>query len=353
MHMADALVSPAVGGGLWIAAAATLTLASRDVRKSLDTTRVPLMAVLGAFVFAAQMINFTIPGTGSSGHLVGGLLLAILLGPGAGFVTVASVLVVQALFFADGGLLALGCNMVNMGVFACFVACPVYGLLAGTAPGRGRVIFASVVAAVLGLELGAAAVALETTASGISSLPLSAFLALMLPIHLPIGVVEGLVTAAIILLVREARPDMLPGGLAPAEGSWSLKAVVAAFAVAALLTGGVVSWFASEHPDGLEWSLAGVTGAESLPEPDTAAHRSLARVQERTAFMPDYAAPVADTDGAGEAGAQGASLVNPETSLAGLVGALLTLLLAGGAAWLLRRRAPQGHGPDGPDSARY
>lgn len=349
MHMADALVSPAVGGGLWVAAAATLTLASRDVRRSLDTSRVPLMAVLGAFVFAAQMINFTIPGTGSSGHLVGGLLLAILLGPGAGFVTVASVLVVQALFFADGGLLALGCNMINMGFFTCFVACPVYGLLAGTAPGRGRVILASVVAAVLGLELGAAAVALETTASGISALPLSAFLALMLPIHLPIGVVEGLVTAAVILLVREVRPEVLPG-VAPAAGSWSLKAVVAAFAVAALVTGGVVSWFASEHPDGLEWSLAGVTGAESLPEPDTVAHRSLARVQERTAFMPDYAAPVDDTGGAGEANAQGASLVNTETSLAGLVGALLTLLLAGCAAWFLRRRAPQGHGPD---SARY
>ena len=87
-----------------------------------DDRRVPLMGVLGAFVFAAQMVNFAIPGTGSSGHLGGGLLLAILLGPRAAFIVIASVLIVQALFFADGGLLALGCNVFNLGFFPAFVA---------------------------------------------------------------------------------------------------------------------------------------------------------------------------------------------------------------------------------------
>ena len=107
MHMADALLSPTTGGVMWAVTAATTFYSARKVQSQLDSRKIPLMGVLGAFVFAAQMINFTIPGTGSSGHLVGGLLLAILLGPHAAFLTLASVLTVQALFFADGGLLAL------------------------------------------------------------------------------------------------------------------------------------------------------------------------------------------------------------------------------------------------------
>src|SRR5512143_3473726 len=107
MHMVDALLSPAVGGAMGAVTAATVAYCSRQVRREADDRRVPLMGVLGAFLFAAQMINFSIPGTGSSGHLGGGLLLAILLGPHAAFLVMTSVLIVQALFFADGGLLAL------------------------------------------------------------------------------------------------------------------------------------------------------------------------------------------------------------------------------------------------------
>ena len=124
MHMADALISPAVGGTMWAAAAGMAAYSARKVQNELDERKVPLMGVLGAFIFAAQMINFTIPGTGSSGHLGGGLILAILLGPYAGFLTMASVLTIQALFFADGGLLALGCNIFNLGFFSCFIAYP-------------------------------------------------------------------------------------------------------------------------------------------------------------------------------------------------------------------------------------
>ena len=99
MHMADALLSPVVGGTMWAVSAGAIACCSAKLRKELDDRNVPLMGVLGAFIFAAQMINFTIPVTGSSGHLGGGLLLAILLGPHAAFLTIASVLVVQALFF--------------------------------------------------------------------------------------------------------------------------------------------------------------------------------------------------------------------------------------------------------------
>jgi cobalt/nickel transport system permease protein len=124
MHMAEALLSPALGVAKWIASGATLAGCSRRVRADGRDYLVPLMGVLGAFVFAAQMVNFTIPGTGSSGHIGDELLLAILLGPAAAFVAIASVLTVHALFFADGGLLALGANIFNLGVFPCFIAFP-------------------------------------------------------------------------------------------------------------------------------------------------------------------------------------------------------------------------------------
>src|SRR5512134_4079872 len=169
MHMADALLSPAVGGTLWAASAGAIAYCSSKVRKELDDRKVPLMGVLGAFLFAAQMVNFAIPATGSSGHIGGGLLLAILLGPHAALLAIASVLFIQALFFADGGLLALGCNIFNLGVFPCFVAYPlVYRPLVGERPTPGRLLVASVVAAVVGLQLGALAVVAETVLSGVS-----------------------------------------------------------------------------------------------------------------------------------------------------------------------------------------
>src|SRR5512135_1191755 len=175
MHMADALLSPQVGATMWAASAAAVAWCSRRLGAEGDDRRVPLMGVIGAFLFAAQMINFAIPGTGSSGHLGGGLLLAILLGPHAALLVMASVLIVQALFFADGGLLALGCNVFNLGFFPAFIGYPLYRLLAGVAPGTARATVAAVLAAVLSLQLGAFAVVLETVASGISALPFGTF----------------------------------------------------------------------------------------------------------------------------------------------------------------------------------
>ena len=210
MHMADGFISPAVGCTMWAASAAITTLCARKVRQEKEMRLVPLMGVLGAFIFACQMLNFTIPGTGSSGHLGGGLILAVLLGPYAGFLVMAAILTVQALFFADGGLLALGCNIFNMGFFSCLVAYPfIYRPLAGTKTGTGRITLASVIAAVIGLQMGAFSVVLETTASGISALPFAQFVELMLPIHLAIGTVEGLATAAVVIFISKAQPSLL------------------------------------------------------------------------------------------------------------------------------------------------
>ena len=121
MHMADALVSPVVGGVMLAVSTGTIGYSIKKITKDeMDDKKVPLMGIMGAFVFAAQMINFTIPGTGSSGHIGGGILLAALLGPFPAFLTLSAVLIIQSLFFADGGLLALGCNIFNMGFMACF-----------------------------------------------------------------------------------------------------------------------------------------------------------------------------------------------------------------------------------------
>ena len=111
MHMADALIAPAVGGAMYVCSAAAAGYSIKKVREENDPKKIPVMGIMGAFVFATQMMNFTIPGTGSSGHLCGGMLLSALLGPYAGFLTMIGVLLIQCLLFADGGILALGCNI--------------------------------------------------------------------------------------------------------------------------------------------------------------------------------------------------------------------------------------------------
>nr|WP_310600063.1 energy-coupling factor ABC transporter permease [Desulfobulbus sp.] len=343
--MADALLSPAVGGTFWAATAGATAWCAKKVQRELDDRKVPLMGVLGAFVFAAQMINFTLPGTGSSGHIGGGMLLAILLGPHAAFLTIASVLVVQALFFADGGLLALGCNIFNLGFFPCFLAYPLlYKPLAGSGQNHKRIVAGALLAAIVGLQLGAVAVVAETVLSGISALPLQPFLWAMLPIHLAIGLVEGVITATVVLFVRQARPEILDcaaGGWAP--GARPIAKVLTALAVAAMLTGGVFSWFASALPDGLEWSIEQASGKGEPVAPTEGIHGLFAGVQEKIALLPGYAFRTGDQQAVGEtvahqAGPTAWPAVDPGTSVAGLVGGGLTLLLTIGLALLFRKR---------------
>lgn len=340
MHMADALLSPAVGATMWLASGAALAVSARRLRARNSDRLVPMMGVLGAFVFAAQMINFAIPATGSSGHLGGGLLLSILLGPHAALVVIASILTVQALFFADGGLLALGANIFNLGVLACWVAYPlVYRPIAGDGVSSSRIAVGAVLAAMAGLQLGALGVVLQTVLSGISSLPFSTFLWLMLPIHLAIGVVEGLATAAVVLFVRRARPDLFASEEGASPSQPSLQPIFVTFAFAAIFTAAVLSWFASSKPDGLEWSIERAAGSPELAIPDDGVHRVLAQAQKAIALLPDYALPSASP------AAEAATASEPDwpkvdggTTLAGVVGGTLTLLLVWALGLLLRRR---------------
>lgn len=338
--MADALMSPAVGATMWAATAATTVYCAKKVREQNDPSKIPLMGVAGAFVFAGQMLNFTIPATGSSGHLGGGLILAILLGPEAAFLVMASVLTVQALFFADGGLLALGANIFNLGFFPAFIAFPlIYRKIVGDTPTRGRVVTGSIAGAIVGLLLGSTAVVLQTTLSGISALPFTTFIALMLPIHLAIGLVEGLITASVALFVMQAQPELLARTSAqkPLSGL-NLKPVLIGLAIAAVVAGGAISWFASSNVDGLEWSVQGVTGSPEVETSDPL-HETLAGVQENTAFLPDYGFKASEGAESGEEEAPAWPAVDPGTSTAGIVGAALVLAIAAGIGFVLRRRS--------------
>jgi len=324
MHMADALLSPAVGGTFWAGTLGAIAYAAKKLRENLDDRFIPLMGVLGAFIFAGQMINFTIPGTGSSGHIGGGMLLAILLGPYAAFLVIASVLTIQALFFADGGLLALGANIWNLGIYPCFIAYPlIYRFIVRNRNTPSRITIASILSVVFGLELGALSVVLQTKISGITELPFGTFVIVMLPIHLAIGVVEGFITAGVVNYVRTLRPDIIEHveGVKALSSSVSMKKIVIVFAIFTVLAGGIFSWFASTYPDGLEWSIEKIYGKAEIPERQTPVSEILSETQKKTAILPDYSLPSA---GKGEEKPSWPS-VDTITSLSGLLGGIMVL----------------------------
>ena len=236
MHLGNSIICPVTGIPMIIAAGAAAFWAFKEAKKDFNRENILPTIALTSFVFALQMINFSIPSTGSSGHIVGGLLLAALLGPYAGFLAICSILLVQVVFFADGGLMALGCNIFNMGFLACFVAYPfVYKPLAE----NRRTAFGAILASIIALQLGSIAVVAESALSGSTSADVGLFASLMQSIHLAIGLVEGVFTAAVILIAQRIQ----------------LKPFVYSIAGLSLILAGVISQFASSKPDGLEWSL--------------------------------------------------------------------------------------------------
>ncbi len=342
MHMADYLISPQVGGVMLAASAGLIAYCSKKVKDELDDRKIPLMGVLAAFIFAAQMINFSIPGTGSSGHLGGGLILAILLGRHAGFLAIASILIIQALFFSDGGLLALGCNIFNLGFFPCFIAYPfIYNMITKNQFTRNRIMIGSIVAVVIGLQLGAFGVVLQTVFSGISKLPFTAFTLSMQSIHLAIGLVEGLVTAAVVIFVWKARPEILESAYnSKPIGAIPVRNVVIAFFAAALITGGVLSWFASSNPDGLESAIHKISGVEELETPKKEIYSSLSKIQKKTAILPDYDYKPASAAMETKKNNQSESLmaVSSGTTISGIIGSILSLIMIGAIGFIIKRR---------------
>lgn len=229
------------------------------------------------------------------------------------------------LIFGDGGLLALGCNIFNMGILPCFVAYPliVKPLLKKNIT-SSRVLLASILGVVVGLEMGAFAVVLQTLASNITELPFTSFVVLMLPIHLAIGLVEGLITSTVVLYVLKDKREIVDHALNDKHfGTLNIRRQVAVFAVLTILVGGVLSLYASSNPDGLEWSIEGVTGTDEI-EASGSTKDTLAKVQSSTSFLPDYNFSGSDS--------------KLGVSVSGIIGGAATLILIGGIGYIVVKK---------------
>ncbi|MBN1147572.1 MAG: energy-coupling factor ABC transporter permease [Anaerolineales bacterium] len=312
MHIPDGFLSALVSVILWIISIIVVGYALKRVGQDLGERLAPMMGVLAAAIFAGQMLNFTVIG-GTSGHLMGAALATILLGPWAAILVMTTVVGVQALIFQDGGLLALGANIFNMGLVGVTVSYFVYHTIHRLARGqRWGVLVGGFVAAWTSIFVASLAAALELALSGTS--PANIAVPAMAGIHALIGVGEGLITLGALALVLASRPDLLEAAEARPAGGAAVWVVGLLIALA--LT--VISPLASAYPDGLEWV------AEQRGFLD-AAQGPLYNI------IPDYVLP-------------GVSNEALATILAGIVGTLIVFGMALGVAYARRQRAPKGLG---------
>jgi len=331
MHMANELLSLPVAAGTWTLAAGALGGVCRKLSNTLDTDRLSLMGVLAAFVFAAQMVNIPLPGLpGTSGHMIGAVLLAILLGPHAGALAISSVVIIQCLLFQDGGLLALGCNLINLALIPTYVGYALYRSISTWIPGSRFRWLAIMVACLVTVEIGAVLVVVQAGLSGVVTIPLGLFLWTMLGVHLVVGLLEGVLTVSILGYLQRVKPGLMEHQSADTASQQSRHLLVT-LGVITLLVAGLLSLWASDRPDGLEWSYA-----ERPDQPDfipvvhndSQAVATVEALQERFAPLPDYSKRMPDSMQA----------VAGWTSFAGVVGSLITMTGLWLGARLLRRR---------------
>jgi cobalt/nickel transport system permease protein len=304
MHIPDGFIDGKTAGTTAALAAIGLGLALRQVQRELPARRVPLLGLSAAFLFVAQMLNFPVIG-GTSGHLIGGVLVAALLGPSAAVVVLSTVLIVQCLLFGDGGVVALGANIFNMAILGVLGGYGVYRLVARGLPGIRGQVTAVAFAGWCSTVLAAVACAGQLAWSG--TVAWSAGFTAMAGVHMLIGVGEGLIGALVFLGILRMRPDLANGTDHPA-GTMPQRGLVAYGLLVALGLAVFVAPFACPWPDGLE-SVAANLGFE-----------------HRVAESP-LAAPAADYLVPGIRNAAAA------TAMAGAVGSLIVL----GLAWLLGR----------------
>jgi cobalt/nickel transport system permease protein len=339
MHMANELLSvPAAAGTLGIAAAG-LGIICQKAKREITSDKFALMGIMGAFVFAAQMVNFQLPlMPGTSGHMVGAVLLAIILGPYAGTIAISSVVIVQCLIFQDGGLLALGCNIINMALVPSFVGYWIYRFFVTPRASQWRLYLGSIVACIVALVAGAVLVPIEAGLSGVLRVPFYTFLITIVAVHIPIGIAEGLITAAVLAYLRQVRPDIIAECAVNSPG-FSKRVLYTTLITATIIIGGAVSLVASSLPDGLEWSYA-----ERPNEPDfkplisneSRTVTSIDNFQSRYSPLPDYSIRASAFGKI----AQGQFVeAGPAwQSCAAVFGSAVTMGLIWLAAWALRKR---------------
>jgi cobalt/nickel transport system permease protein len=322
MHAPDGYLTAGTAIATGAISAGTLGVALRQTRDTLADKQVPLAGIAAAFIFAAQMFNFPVAG-GTTGHLLGGALAAILLGPAVGAIVVTVVVVVQALAFADGGLTALGYNVLNMAIVTSFGGYATYVLVRKVLPANGSGVIAGAgIAGLVSVVLSAMAFSLQWLFGASAPIPFDTVFGAMVGIHLLIGIGEGLITALVVGAVLAARPDLVHGAQdltrvqmadRPAVG---LRGFTIAGVIVAVLFATVVSQFAVDNPDGLEFV------AEEQGFAETAEDHALGGF-----IFADYA-----TRGVGD---ETLSL-----AIAGAVGTLVTLLVMSGIVMAVRRKDP-------------
>ena len=301
LHVPDGFLSLSLATICWLLAFLVIWMAVKNARDSVDERLTPLAGIMAAFIFAGQMINFPVAG-GTSGHMIGATLAAIVLGPWMGILVMTAVIALQALLFQDGGLVVMGANILIMGVIPVLISYGLYKPMSNR--GRGVKLMSAGAAAWLSVMAAALFTALLLGFSGTSSFRVT--VPAMLGIHAIIGVGEALITVAALAFIMQVRPDLLKeSGEAGGKG-WIAGGVLLVLAVL------LIAPFASRFPDGLEWV------AEEQGFINSA-------LETPYAILPDYTLPFL-----------GETAVS--TLAAGLIGALLIALLVIAFAKLTRKR---------------
>ncbi|MPY61076.1 energy-coupling factor ABC transporter permease [Streptomyces spongiae] len=346
MHVPDGFINAPVSAVAGVVAAGAVAVSLRGARRELDERTAPLAGLVAAFIFAVQMLNFPVA-AGTSGHLLGGALAAILVGPYTGVLCVSVVLLMQGILFADGGLTALGVNITVMAVVTTVVAYAVFRGLVKVLPKKRRSITVSAfVAALLSVPGAAAAFTLVYAIGGTTDVPIGQVLTAMVGVHVLIGIGEATITALTVGAVIAVRPDLVYGarGLtaplklrvngelvdAPAAepepepmpvAARSPRKLLLAGLGTSLLLAGFVSFYASANPDGLE-KVAADKGIDAKVEDHAAADSPLA----------DY-------------GVEGITNTRVSGGLAGVIGVGVTVVAGTGVFWAVRRRRSSEAGP--------
>ncbi|MFE3853639.1 energy-coupling factor ABC transporter permease [Streptomyces griseorubiginosus] len=335
MHVPDGFIDAPISAATGVVAAAAVAVSLRGARRELDERTAPLAGLVAAFIFAVQMLNFPVA-AGTSGHLLGGALAAILVGPYTGVLCVSVVLLMQGILFADGGLTALGVNITDMAVVTTVVAYAVFrGLVKVLPRRRSSITAASFVAAVLSVPAAAVAFTLIYAVGGTTDVSIGKVATAMIGVHVLIGIGEAAITALTVGAVVAVRPDLVYGarGLrqklrlrvggqlvdvpdaekAPVAARSHRKVWIAGL-VTSLVLAGFVSFYASANPDGLE-KVAADKGIDAKTEEHATADSPLA----------DYG--VKDVENARLSG-----------GLAGVIGVGVTVVAGTGVFWAVRRR---------------
>ncbi|MGC5003717.1 energy-coupling factor ABC transporter permease [Streptomyces sp. DT203] len=335
MHVPDGFINAPVSAAAGVVAAGAVAVGLRGARRELDERTAPLAGLVAAFIFAVQMLNFPVA-AGTSGHLLGGALAAILVGPYTGVLCISVVLLMQGILFADGGLTALGVNVLDMGITTTVVAYALFRGLVGVLPRTRRsMTAASFVAALVSVPAAAVVFTLIYWIGGTTDIAIGKVFTAMVGVHVLIGIGEALITALTVGAVIAVRPDLVHGarGLtaplklrvggelvdAPARETApvavrSTRKVWATGLVAALVLAGFVSFYASASPDGLE-KVAADQGIDEKTEPHASKDSPLA----------DY-------------GVRDISDARISGGLAGVIGVGATVVAGSGVFWAVRRR---------------